>query len=165
MNKTSYWGSGAGLGFGPDLRIGDAERDAAVASLGEHFAAGRLTSEEYEERSTEALNARSGADLRRLFTDLPALGPSGHRPDAGISGWLPPWARSGLAGLPGLAAFLVVAGMVVVILALAVATMHVWPLLLLAWLWFCGPLRRWRSSRYRRTEWAPSSTGRRAQYE
>ena len=32
------------------MRIGDAERDAAAADLGEHFTAGRLTLEELHER-------------------------------------------------------------------------------------------------------------------
>ena len=36
---------------GPELRIGDAEREATISALGEHYAAGRLTKEEYDERS------------------------------------------------------------------------------------------------------------------
>lgn len=59
---------------GPDgagFRVGDAERDAAVSALGEHFAAGRLTKDEFDERSGRAWAARYGADLDELFTDLP----------------------------------------------------------------------------------------------
>jgi hypothetical protein len=55
------------------LRIGDAERDAAIAALARHFADGRLTQEEHEERTGLALKARTGADLRVLFADLPRL--------------------------------------------------------------------------------------------
>lgn len=55
----------------PDKRIGDAERDAAVESLREHHVAGRLTPEEFSERMGDALQARTQADLDRLFTDLP----------------------------------------------------------------------------------------------
>jgi hypothetical protein len=55
-----------------DLRIGDAERDAAVAALGEHFAAGRLDAQEYEDRSSAAWAARSAGALVPLFEDLPA---------------------------------------------------------------------------------------------
>jgi hypothetical protein len=58
----------------PDsLRIGDAERDAAIAALTRHFADGRLTKVEHEERVGQALAARTGYDLRRLFADLPRL--------------------------------------------------------------------------------------------
>ncbi|HUA30142.1 MAG TPA: DUF1707 domain-containing protein, partial [Streptosporangiaceae bacterium] len=38
------------MATGPDLRIGDAEREAAAASLREHYAQGRLTLEEFNER-------------------------------------------------------------------------------------------------------------------
>ena len=40
------------------VRIGDAERDRAIASLGDHFAAGRLTAEEFDQRMDQALKAR-----------------------------------------------------------------------------------------------------------
>jgi hypothetical protein len=53
------------------VRIGDAERDTAVERLGEHFAAGRLTKEEFDERATQASAARYDDDLRPLFADLP----------------------------------------------------------------------------------------------
>lgn len=56
------------------LRIGDAERDAAVAALTRHFTEGRLTQPEHEERIEAAMRSRTGADLRRLFADLPRLG-------------------------------------------------------------------------------------------
>lgn len=59
-----------------DLRASDAERDAALAELSEHFQAGRLTHEEFDERSDRALKARTGNDLRELFTDLPVPGAS-----------------------------------------------------------------------------------------
>jgi DUF1707 SHOCT-like domain len=54
-----------------DIRVSDAERDQAVAELSKHFQAGRLTQEEFEDRSGGALQARTGAELRALFTDLP----------------------------------------------------------------------------------------------
>lgn len=55
----------------PALRIGDAERAGAVDALGEHFATGRLTREEYDERATRALEARTAAEVAPLFADLP----------------------------------------------------------------------------------------------
>lgn len=57
-----------------DMRVSDAERDLAVAELSEHFQAGRLTQEEFSERSGNALQARTWADLGGLFTDLPRQG-------------------------------------------------------------------------------------------
>jgi hypothetical protein len=54
-----------------DLRASDADRDRAVAELSEHFQTGRLTQEEFEDRSARALRARSGNELSELFTDLP----------------------------------------------------------------------------------------------
>ena len=58
-----------------ELRIGDRDRESAVAALGEHFAQGRLTKDEYDERSDAAWTARTAADLRPLFADLPATRP------------------------------------------------------------------------------------------
>ena len=55
------------------VRIGDAERESAVTALGEHYAAGRLTKEEFDERSGVAWSARTAGDLAPLFTDLPRL--------------------------------------------------------------------------------------------
>ena len=53
------------------IRIGDTERDRAVAALGDHFAAGRLTNEEFEQRMEQAIQARFNDDLEPLFVDLP----------------------------------------------------------------------------------------------
>jgi hypothetical protein len=53
------------------IRVSDAERDQAVAELSEHYQAGRLTLEEFDDRSSQALGARTGSDLDGLFTDLP----------------------------------------------------------------------------------------------
>jgi len=53
------------------LRIGDAERDAAAADLGEHFAAGRLTLDELNERLDEVFSARTLGQLGRVMADLP----------------------------------------------------------------------------------------------
>jgi hypothetical protein len=56
---------------GGGIRVSDAERDQAIAELSEHFQAGRLTQEEFEDRSGRALRARTGSDLGELFADLP----------------------------------------------------------------------------------------------
>lgn len=54
-----------------DLRIGDAERDATMAQLREHFVAGRLTFDELTERIDLALAAKTQGQIDRLMTDLP----------------------------------------------------------------------------------------------
>lgn len=72
------------------VRIGDAERDQAVAVLSDHFVAGRLTQDEFEERSEHATRARYADDLVLLFDDLPD--PTEGRPAHGP--WSPPPARS-----------------------------------------------------------------------
>jgi Domain of unknown function (DUF1707) len=60
----------------PQIKASDAERDAVVAALSEHFQAGRLTTEELEERTGRALAARTVGGLDELTTDLPAPRPA-----------------------------------------------------------------------------------------
>ncbi|MFI9385180.1 DUF1707 domain-containing protein [Kutzneria sp. NPDC052558] len=55
----------------PDMRIGDTEREQALAALGEHMSAGRLDIDEYGERSAKVTAARTHRELVELFTDLP----------------------------------------------------------------------------------------------
>ncbi len=52
-------------------RIGDAERDATVALLGDAVAEGYLTPDELDTRLETALTARTQADLQSLRADLP----------------------------------------------------------------------------------------------
>lgn len=59
-----------------ELRIGTVERESAVKILSDHMAEGRLSLEEYEERMSAALEAKTRGDLRVLFTDLPAPYPA-----------------------------------------------------------------------------------------
>jgi DNA-binding PadR family transcriptional regulator len=54
------------------IRISDRDRERATARLCDHFAEGRLTREELDERITAALSARTAGDLRRVTADLPA---------------------------------------------------------------------------------------------
>ena len=53
------------------LRVSDAERDAVVTELGEHFGQGRLDQAEFDDRVTQALAARTEGDLDGLLADLP----------------------------------------------------------------------------------------------
>jgi hypothetical protein len=54
-----------------DFRVSDADRDRALAELSEAFQAGRITADELDERSTQALAARTGKELTALLADLP----------------------------------------------------------------------------------------------
>jgi hypothetical protein len=47
------------------LRVGDAERDEVTTALHEHFAQGRLTRDELDERLTATLSARTSATCAR----------------------------------------------------------------------------------------------------
>ncbi|RZL80973.1 MAG: DUF1707 domain-containing protein [Rhodococcus sp. (in: high G+C Gram-positive bacteria)] len=53
------------------IRIGTLEREQAAAALAEHFAAGRLETDEFDARVREAYLAKTAADLVPLFADLP----------------------------------------------------------------------------------------------
>ncbi len=52
-------------------RVGDADRQAAITALGEHWRAGRLDPAEHERRTTAAYSAVTRGDLEALFADLP----------------------------------------------------------------------------------------------
>jgi hypothetical protein len=54
------------------LRVSDAERDVTLRTLGDHAAVGRLTLDELEERSGQALTAKTRGELAVLTSDLPA---------------------------------------------------------------------------------------------
>ena len=58
------------------MRASDADRDAVLADLSEHFQAGRLTAAELDERTGQALAARTWGELRELLADLPATLPA-----------------------------------------------------------------------------------------
>lgn len=68
---------------GSGLRIGDAEREATAASLREHYAHGRLTIEEFQQRLDATFAAKTDLDLANITSDLP------HAPAFGGS-WPPP---------------------------------------------------------------------------
>ena len=54
------------------MRVGDAEREAAAAEVREHFASGRLTQDELNQRLDQTFAAKTRADLNAVFTDLPS---------------------------------------------------------------------------------------------
>ncbi|MTD59033.1 DUF1707 domain-containing protein [Amycolatopsis sp. RM579] len=57
------------------MRIGDADRETAMQALGDHMSAGRITLDEYGERSAQVTAAKTRGELADLFTDLPAPHP------------------------------------------------------------------------------------------
>jgi TM2 domain-containing membrane protein YozV len=57
---------------GRQIRVGTAEREAAIKSLGEHLSTGHLELAEYTQRVDRAAAARTVAELDTLFVDLPA---------------------------------------------------------------------------------------------
>ena len=74
------------------IRTSDADRERITARLRDHFAEGRLTREELDERVTTALNAKTFGDLRGLMTDLPEPAPvlpQGRRPRPARTGPVP----------------------------------------------------------------------------
>ena len=127
----------------PELRIGDEEREAAVAALGEHYAAGRLTKEEYDERAERAFAARTRSQLLPLFADLPrpvgAPGaarqerPVGAGPLRGHPGW---WAGAWLAPVLAIAVALVI-----------LTHLPLFLLAVVAWIFFARMGRHWARNR------------------
>jgi len=58
-----------------NMRVSDTDREQVAEQLREHFAAGRLTSEELDERVATALSAKTVGDLRAVMADLPGPRP------------------------------------------------------------------------------------------
>lgn len=69
----------------PDIRIGDADREQALHALGEHMSSGRLTVDEYGERSARVTAAKTRGDLAELFADLPEPRPRLGTPPAAVA--------------------------------------------------------------------------------
>ena len=63
-----------GPSYDQHMRVSDAERQAVADRLAEHFSSGRLDQEEFDERVSRAMGAKTRADLNGLFTDLPETG-------------------------------------------------------------------------------------------
>jgi len=123
------------------VRIGDAERDQAVSELGDHFAAGRLTREEFDARVDQAMAARFDSDLQPLFVDLPREHPAPSRSAAPALGL-----RAGLALMFWLLPLLLISAVVV-----AVVLTAPWLLWTFCWVLFFGTfLGAGRRRHYRR---------------
>lgn len=55
-----------------NVRASDADRDATAGALRQHFAEGRLTPEEFDERLSASFAARTHGELADLTADLPS---------------------------------------------------------------------------------------------
>ena len=64
-----------------DVRAADADRERVVAELQRHTAAGRLSMEEFSERTAAVYRSRTMNELVSLTADLPPEGPPA--PDSG----------------------------------------------------------------------------------
>jgi hypothetical protein len=83
------------------LRVSDADRSHVTGRLREHFAEGRLTYDELDERISAALNATTFGDLRCVLADLPEPVPAPLRAAQHPQpGWIGPPGR--VAGAEGL---------------------------------------------------------------
>src|ERR1700677_1538625 len=65
------------MASGFEMRVGHEEREAVAAELREHYATGRLTLDELNERLDKAFAAKTKGDLNAIMTDLPSAGGSG----------------------------------------------------------------------------------------
>ncbi len=125
------------------LRISDADREAAVDLLAEQYAVGRLTREEFDERSDAVWSARTRGDLAPVFADLPVHS-TGRPPPAGAAHRPRRWP------VP-------LAPVLIALIALTVLT-HLPFVLLLVVLFFC--FGRWRHVGHRSGSRAPWETHR-----
>ena len=91
------------MAAGNEMRVGDAEREAAAAELREHYASGRLTLDELNERIDKTFAAKTRGDLNALMTDLPSRRPGGAAglPEAGPTGASGPFGAGGPFGPTG----------------------------------------------------------------
>jgi hypothetical protein len=74
-----------------DVRASDADRAATAALLQRHYAAGRLETQEFEERVGRSYTARTMGELRELVFDLPQSPASEFEPGHAGNARHQPW--------------------------------------------------------------------------
>lgn len=128
------------------IRASDADRDRVTARLQEHFAAGRLTRDELDERVAAVLRAKTFGELRPVLADLPEPAPTPRATLAAAPGR--PWpARRHHPRLAPLVLLLLLTAVVVssggwLALALLKVVLICWLLLMLAGVLVAGRIRR-----------------------
>jgi Domain of unknown function (DUF1707) len=147
-------------GFGEgQLRVGDAEREGALSALGKHYAEGRLTADELDERISAALRARTRSDLADLVRDLPGEQPAWYPPRPRHENWRVFGRALGVAAAAAVVIGVLISLLFVVLLATMMAFGGLLWIVLLWWLltcsvsrsYGCGTQRRranWRNQRY-----------------
>lgn len=92
----------------PELRVSDVERNQVVEILQRHASEGRLTLDEFSERTGLAFSAKTHSDLAGLTVDLPTLAPdaavaraAAPAGEVGRRGWFGWRSRQGRPGRPG----------------------------------------------------------------
>jgi hypothetical protein len=146
----------------PDaMRASDGERERVVQALQEQVGEGRLTLEEFEQRSSAVYEAKTVGDLRKLLEDLPVdVFPQTTPPFAMGAAWqqpfpmpaVPPWQQQRIArggGRPNPALFVVVAIMMFAAVgSIITLTPYVLPLVLLSFVVLRGVARGGGRRRY-----------------
>jgi Domain of unknown function (DUF1707) len=127
-----------------DLRVGDADRQAVVAELQQHYVEGRLSSDELGERVSQALQARTFADFSPLLADLPALTPEPSALPTAAAPDETSWHSQLMT--PPLGAILLIIGMLALIWVFMMPGMRFgffpWPLLIWGFFFIGRPNRR-----------------------
>ncbi|MEU4536441.1 DUF1707 domain-containing protein [Streptosporangium sp. NPDC023825] len=59
------------MAAGPEMRASDGDRDKVASVLREHYAQGRLTTEEFDERLEQLYTSKTYGELAVLTSDLP----------------------------------------------------------------------------------------------
>ncbi len=143
------------------IRTSDADRDRVTARLRDHFAEGRLTADELDERVTAALNSKTFGDLRRVMADLPEPAPAPPRAKQLAPRAVPPRrsrrhvpAILPLAALALLAALVIPAGGGWLLFTVIKTIVVLWLVSCLARMFLAGRIRR----RMRR-DWLPGEPG------
>jgi uncharacterized membrane protein len=95
----------------PDLRVGDAERESTATALREHYAQGRLSTDELNERLDAAFSATTHGQLELVTDDLPHIQPA---PPAPRPPAVPP-RRAGAAVARAVAALVTVVALLAVV--------------------------------------------------
>jgi hypothetical protein len=115
------------MATGPNIRVGDAEREAVAAQLRDHYADGRLTLDEMNERLDRTFAAKTYSELNAVTTDLPrsdgwtsgtagtgpsrlAVGPQGTGSGSQDDAWNTPRGRAA-SFLAPMAAIIAIAGL------------------------------------------------------
>ncbi|MFI6594711.1 DUF1707 domain-containing protein [Nonomuraea sp. NPDC050536] len=113
------------------LRASDEDREKVAETLRENYAQGRLTLEEFDERTTSAYAAKTLGDLRSLTGDLPV---PAVRPQPVPEAPPPRNPHQSMWWVP----FVVLAIVGVAVVSLTSGHVHIWPLWIFVFLVFRG---------------------------